>query len=500
MRTQKERVQAHRFVTRRLMSAMLAGDPESIDQPMRRLAQATFASAMVATIILAAVGVIGLVTGRSGPVELNTLVIERGTGATFVYVDTGAGPTLHPVLNYASARLILGVADPVERTVSPSALRDLRRGPTLGIPDAPASLPQPNALVDLPWSACNIPGATRSTARVVIGQSLGAGRELGDGEALLVSNGETRFLVVGGRRLNITETVAYATLGLTVPSVRVMQQVLNTVPAGPDLEVFAIEGTGTRLTDRRIGDEAPVVGSVYRDGNGTYYVLTLQGLVRVGEVYGQLRLARDNNNRGESSEPRPVTSAELAEHLVTSRVLEPDGYPTRVPTLINDEVGPNAVFCTTFARHGDDVRLSFSVHSSIPEQLAPGAPGMVPLRPTGRDPAGVAGDAVIAGGRGAIVAPIPAPGAAAGGTTIYLVTDQGVKYPLGNRDVDALAALGYGEVTPTGVPADLLALLPTGPTLTGAAARQAVVPAGSPPAPSSSPEPAPSSSPGPAPA
>lgn len=487
MRTQKERVQAHRFVTRRLMSAMLAGDPESTDQPMRRLGQATFASAMIATIILAAVGVIGLITGRSGPVELNTLVIERGTGATFVYVDAGEGPTLYPVLNYASARLILGVADPVERTVSPSALRDLRRGATLGISDAPGSLPEVKALVDLPWSACNVPGATRSTARIVIGQSPGEGRELGEDDALLVSNGETRFLVVGGHRLNITETVAYPTLGLTAPSVRVLQQVLNTVPAGPDLEVFAIEGTGTRLTDRRIGDEVPVVGSIYRDENNTYYAMTLDGLVRVGEVYGRLRLARDNNNRNESASPLPVSAAEVAQHLVTGRVLEPEGYPTRMPALINDEVGADAVFCTTFGRSGDPVRLSFSVYPTVPDHLVPGAPGVVPLRPTGRDPAGVAGDAVIRGGQGAIVQAMPAPGASAGGTTIYLVTDQGVKYPLGNRDVDALSALGYGAVTPTAVPADILALLPTGPALTAEAARQPVVSAGSPPAPRSSP-------------
>ena len=47
--------------------------------------------------------------------------------------------------------------------------------------------------------------------------------------------------------------------------------------------------------------------------------------------------------------------------------------------------------------------------------------------------------------------------------TVYVITDQGVRYPVGG--IDALKALGYGAVRPVPVPSTLLALFPLGPSL-----------------------------------
>ena len=58
--------------------------------------------------------------------------------------------------------------------------------------------------------------------------------------------------------------------------------------------------------------------------------------------------------------------------------------------------------------------------------------------------------------------------------TIYLVTDQGMKFPI--ADDDALAALGYGGVTPDVLPRTLLDVIPTGPSLDPAAARSVANP------------------------
>ena len=56
---------------------------------------------------------------------------------------------------------------------------------------------------------------------------------------------------------------------------------------------------------------------------------------------------------------------------------------------------------------------------------------------------------------------LPAPGVPGAG--LYLVVDSGAKYPL---DGDAAAkALGYPPDRAATVPADLLAMLPTGPVL-----------------------------------
>jgi hypothetical protein len=46
---------------------------------------------------------------------------------------------------------------------------------------------------------------------------------------------------------------------------------------------------------------------------------------------------------------------------------------------------------------------------------------------------------------------------------MYLVTEDGAKFPVANDA--AASALGYSSSTAVAVPADLLALLPTGPVL-----------------------------------
>src|SRR5262245_16043321 len=114
MRTRTEQVQAYRFVTRRIVSALLSGEPETTERPMRRFGMAIFGSSMVAAIVFAGVGVYGFINPAGGALEDKSIVIERETGARYVFVNG----KLHPVLNYASARLIVNEENPVMKTVS----------------------------------------------------------------------------------------------------------------------------------------------------------------------------------------------------------------------------------------------------------------------------------------------------------------------------------------------------------------------------------------------
>jgi hypothetical protein len=52
----------------------------------------------------------------------------------------------------------------------------------------------------------------------------------------------------------------------------------------------------------------------------------------------------------------------------------------------------------------------------------------------------------------------------------YLITDQGVAYPV--PDDESLRALGYGGMTPVPVDASLVAALPSGPSLSRSALRE----------------------------
>jgi hypothetical protein len=66
----------------------------------------------------------------------------------------------------------------------------------------------------------------------------------------------------------------------------------------------------------------------------------------------------------------------------------------------------------------------------------------------------------VAPGDGALIRPQVAPGT--GGSSLFLVTDTGVKYPLPAAEA---AALGYRASEAAALPAALLGLLPTGPAL-----------------------------------
>ena len=103
-RTRPEQVHAYRFVTRRIVSALLSGEPETTDLPMRRLGMALVGSLMVATIVFAAVGVYGLYRPGGGTPENGEIIVARESGALYVYTNDA----LYPVLNYASARLVAG--------------------------------------------------------------------------------------------------------------------------------------------------------------------------------------------------------------------------------------------------------------------------------------------------------------------------------------------------------------------------------------------------------
>ena len=73
----------------------------------------------------------------------------------------------------------------------------------------------------------------------------------------------------------------------------------------------------------------------------------------------------------------------------------------------------------------------------------------------------VADQVRVAPRAGLLARTLPAPGVP--GEGLYLVTEDGAKFPV--ADNAAATALGYATSAAVAVPADLLALLPTGPVL-----------------------------------
>ena len=469
MQTRREQVQAYRFVTRRIVSALLSGEPETNNLPMRRLGMAVFGSVMIGAIVLAAVGVYGLVTKGGAPLEPNTLVIERETGAKFVFIDD----QLHPVLNYASARLVLGEPAPPTRTMSQASLKDRPRGRTIGIVDAPDALPEPGSLLGLPWSVCNTPSANdpaRPTTRLVIDKSLPGATSL-DNDALLVTANETRYLIWNNMRLKVAGgRPALAALGMaSVQAIPVGPQFINAVPAGPNLQTLAVPGAGQQ-SSRQIAGGPAWVGQIFR-ANGQYYVMALDGLVPISEINAKLRVAGGGGIKD-------ITAEQAGTELSRTR-LEPEGFPQAIPQLHRTTTAQPVICATYHAGSGaGQLTTTIDVFDPVPPELSPTNPSSVAVRQGARDSVSTIEQVVIPGGQGVLAQGTPAAGTPAGdatGSTVYLITDQGIRYPLGKRSGDAQSALGYAGVTPLAVPASVLALIPVGPTLDAESAKKQFV-------------------------
>lgn len=463
MQTRREQVRAYRFVTRRIVSALLAGEPETNDLPMRRLGGALLASLMVGGIVFAIVGVYGLLNPGGGQLDGNALVIERETGARYVYLDD----TLYPVLNYSSARLALGVADPDVRTVSRRSLLNIKRGHPVGIPNAPDAIPEPGALLGLPWNVCGAHRQDEELAapetRLLVGTRLPPGNDLGD-RALQIqvtdeSNNKTQYLVWHNHRLKIADSYVQIALKLDQSTpLPVGQALANAIPDGPDLAPYKGKG---QPAGRTVNDKPAAVGQLYRHDN-TYYVMLADGLAPVGPVMADIIRGQKNAVPVEEVSLTDLTAA----HSPTTQV-EEEGFPKTMPDLLT--VDPHtAVVCATATTADADAGVSVHTYDQTP----------APLRLTGQDTAGRVTDGVLAptqvlvpGGHGELVVGAD-PGGATDGSTVYLVTDRGLRYSVprpgnksGGRNVDPKAALGYAEVAPVAVPKQLLALIPKGPTL-----------------------------------
>ncbi|MCL2422291.1 MAG: type VII secretion protein EccB, partial [Micrococcales bacterium] len=151
MASKKELIEAQSFARRRLVTAFTSGASGTKEtEPIRPL------RGVVAGVVLTAlVVVVGLVLGfvKKGLPDgwdNNHLVIAQDTGARYVTVDG----VLYPVLNTASARLLLPAGQSAPVVTSSSQLRNTPLGHTVGIVGAPDQLPVPGSLVNTGWAAC----------------------------------------------------------------------------------------------------------------------------------------------------------------------------------------------------------------------------------------------------------------------------------------------------------------------------------------------------------
>ncbi|WP_229402092.1 type VII secretion protein EccB [Micromonospora okii] len=455
MPSRQDQLHSYQFTLQRAVAALVMRETDPARSPFRRLAGAGLASVLVAAIALGGFALYGLFAGGGSTWrDPGAVIVERESGARFVY----RGQRLHPVLNYASALLIIGAERPKTVLVSRRSIEGVPRGLPLGIPDAPDSLPARGRLSTGPWTVCSVATteAERSAPRsaLLVGSAARGGRAPGGDGLLLRHPDGSLHLVWHARRYLLRDSVRVLAALAATPqrAVPVAPALIDSIPAGADLAPLELPGLGQPAP----GVPGAVVGDVFlirNTGGGRQYAVALAaGLAGITELQASLLLARTGQG-----EPVALPLGRFAT-LPTLPDLVPTGPAAPPPSPPRLTAPDGGALCVGVGGDGEerDVRLG----ASVPDLS--GSPR------TGGG-AATADHVVVAPGRGAVVESAAAPGATGGALSV--VTDLGRRYAL--ADAEVLGLLGYRGVRPVRLPAGLVSLLPAGSPLDPAAARAA---------------------------
>ncbi|SEG79359.1 type VII secretion protein EccB [Thermomonospora echinospora] len=459
MQSRRDLYQAHRLMMQRVGLALLQGEPDTAESPMKRLSIGAFSGAMVALLIAGVFGIWGLLSpgGAKGLDKPGILIIEKETGTKYIY-DANSKKML-PVANYASALLALQSGKPERRTVSRKSLAKFERGPMIGIPDAPDSLPDPKQLIKGPWSVCvrNAKGATgvpQNFTTLVAGRSVG-GRALGEAEALVVQSGGQPWVIWKGRKMKLglaadqVPTITGGTLAMEVDDTW-----LNAVQPARDFAAPTIPGLG-RPVDWARGRGR--VGQIFRADSGgggvLWYVLLGDGrLALISDTQAQLLLRNPQTAKAYPGEQVAFQEVDVAtaSTIKSSTQLYDQELPRTLPRFATwDTTDP---LCAVFAA-GSSTEASLTIGGTLPPpsgtELGAGAGGGTSVDQVVLPPGGAAlvGQAV---GNGAV-------------SSLALVSDQGIRYALPSGEI--ASKLGFDPSKATPVPSSVLHLIREGPAL-----------------------------------
>ncbi len=510
MASRRDELNAYTFAKKRTVAAFLqpslTGTEEGAPRPMR----AVIPGIIVGALILAGFGAFGMFKPKApknwAQPEANVIVGKDST-TRYVVLSTGKGKNkktlLHPVLNLASARLLLNpqqfkviqVADDILDKGNPP------RGPILGIPYAPDRLPgAEEAGKAKRWAVCEQPGGgnggTVQKATFVLGdrdlkRTEGSSRLSGghvlyvqgqkDRQRYLVDAGGTKYLVRGSA--TDASFLTRALVGSKQPQA-VTDDWLATLHDGSPIDFPALPdtvntpaGVGGGLTP-----EQDKVGMVLQaqTGSGPQQYVVLKGRVQpVSDFTAWLLInspAADSLNM--EGEPAVVDAASVSP--------EPDtfGADKRWPALkaqqVNSASGGRDTICSVLRKVDDKGRTTLSTWagSSYPAEIT-----------------ALGASTYVTPGTGLLYTQVRGNQTKPDGS-LFLVTDTGLRYAVqanGDSDADrsdigtgdkekeqdgrpepsnAQKRLGYEKVTPTLVPVAWSDFLSKGPRLDTNSARQ----------------------------
>ncbi|CAL9426163.1 hypothetical protein SUDANB145_01951 [Streptomyces sp. enrichment culture] len=524
MAKRQDELAAYTFARKRTVAAFLAPSPGGSEEGAPRPVRTVMPSLAVGVVLVVgfiAWGVIKPTAPQGWDKPGEYIIVDSDSTTRYVVLNDEASngkktPTLHPVLNYASAKLLLdkGKGSVIEVAGKEIDKSDIPHGATLGIPYAPDRLPsKEDAEKPKTWAVCErpAPGSQDAIDRAVFVLDAADAKSLDDTgkvdarEALYVVDSKTgaqylvdgegnRFLLGGESGLNSTtmEQLRAAVIGTSAEPQPVSQEWLSTLNDGGDITFPEVPSVGQPTSVRGLPAEAATVGRVLRakDAQGEQYYIVLEDKVAavtpfVADLLKASPAAQQAYGTDSIDDIRVDTQTIIeANGGAADKFYADKGWPQSVPGQANpaatatDEAYTTA--CSVYkGTIGEDKK----------PELAAWAGTTYPKK--------VIADSLsasVSSGSGLLFQEVT--GAAGGGGATYLLTDTGLRYSLpANNDSEASdggsassadsasgeasetdkarTRLGYEDVSsPAIVPQTWATFIPKGPTLdTGSAAQ-----------------------------
>ncbi|MFI1169448.1 type VII secretion protein EccB [Streptomyces sp. NPDC020801] len=503
MASRRDQLNAYTFAKRRMLASFVQSSPDGSDEGAPRPMRAVLPSAIVGVVVMAVFGAWGMFkpTAPQGWDTPNEKVIIASKSTTrYVVLKTDGKVQLHPVLNMASAKLLLNPGQGEVVTVAESVLDSgkIPHGVTIGIPYAPDRLPSDQeAGSPKRWAVCERPSAggrsIQKAALVLADRDARKtqGKELLHGGELLyvVDPDKNRYVVdASGRAYAVDgndELLLRTIVGSGREPERVSKEWLATLHRGDPITFPAIDGVPGAAAGAPGQLDASVnrVGMVLKafDNNKEQYYVVLPGRVApVSAFVAQLLLfSKDLARLGQAGHAHEMSPGAFRPGKAFGTE---HNWPAEDPVPVNDPsdaTGSRSTVCNVLSgvnADNGDTTLTTWAGTDFPAPLPIGS-----------------ASAYVTPGSGQVYRQFQGRETKAG--PVFLVTDTGLRYVLqSNSDSatedagigttakerkqleqeakEAQTRLGYANVNPAPIPAAWSEFLPTGPRLSTAAARQ----------------------------
>ncbi|MGW3871652.1 type VII secretion protein EccB [Streptomyces sp. NPDC005055] len=511
MASRRDELNAYTFAKKRTVAAFLQPSPTGTEEGAPRPLRAVLPSMVAGALILAGFGAYGMfkpTAPKDWDKPFTNVIVGKQSTTRYVVLTTGKGrkkTLLHPVLNLASARLLL-TPQQYDVIQVPDDILDAGkppRGPVLGIPYAPDRLPEANdAGTAKRWAVCEQPGGKGNTVQKAAfvfaerdNKLTDGAHGLSGGEVLYVK-GQTgaRYLVdASGTKYRIDETAADsghltgALVGSRQPQ-SVTDDWLATLNDGSPIVFPQIPGTvgADANIQGLLSTEENRVGMVLRTrtGEGTTHYVVLDGKVQPVSEFTAWLLINSPQTAGLNlnSEARAVGLQKFVPDpaAFTGQAAH---WPTRKTAQVNAADGGSGdrdTICSVLRKVDGNGRptLSTWAGTAYPASISAGGTSTY-----------------VTPGSGLLYTQFRGQQASPDGS-LFLVTDTGLRYAVqANGDSDAERSdigtgeqqngtdgrpepsqaqirLGYEKVTPALVPLAWSEFLSKGPRLDTNSARQ----------------------------